>query len=555
MRKFLNLWAAVLACAVCFTAQAQPPANEQGPWVVRATFQDPRALDLLLRWAAPWQVDRRRKVLVIEVEDAAAWLRMEREGFRLSVDEARTRDTYTPRTKQAGQILGIPGFPCYRTVEETYAAAQQLLARYPNLVRWVDIGDSWQKSRNPGQGYDLNVLQITNRGIPGPKPVLFVQGGLHAREYVTAETVLRFAEFMLAGYGSDPDRTWIIDHHEIHLLPQANPDGRKVAEMASTQMQRKNRDTDFCPAGGTLVGVDLNRNYPFDWGGMGSATDPCSQVFRGPSAGSEPETVAITTYVRSIFPDQRAESPGIDLDTPVPLDAQGVYVDVHSNAARNWFPWGNVDAPAPNGAALQTLARKFAWYNGYYAEQSSDGGAIGGASDDYTFATLGVASLTMELGGSTFFPSCSTYESTIANPVLQSLLFAARVARAPYRLPAGPELHGLTTEAAADRATIRLVADDARYGPSTGSEPAQTIQGVSLFLVPPWQPGAIAVGTFSATDGVLNAAQEAMHLVLEYSVLAAPRQIAYLQATDAAGNQGPVYAVYVGPRLFADGFE
>jgi hypothetical protein len=28
----------------------------------------------------------------------------------------------------------------------------------------------------------------------------------------------------------DPNITWLLDHHEIHLLLHANPDGRKQAE-------------------------------------------------------------------------------------------------------------------------------------------------------------------------------------------------------------------------------------------------------------------------------------------------------------------------------------
>lgn len=37
-------------------------------------------------------------------------------------------------------------------------------------------------------------------------------------------------------------------------------------------------------------GVDINRNFPADWGGSGS-TDPHNSHYRGPSAGSEPETL------------------------------------------------------------------------------------------------------------------------------------------------------------------------------------------------------------------------------------------------------------------------
>jgi carboxypeptidase T len=531
--------------------------SDKGPWVVRAYFEHDLSLNLLLRRAAPWKVDRQKKQLIIEINNTSEWQMMERDGFRLVVDKALTHETFAARPKIAGQTQGIPGFTCYRTVEETFATAEQLQTQYPNLVEWIDIGDSWRKTQNPTQGYDLNVLKLSNRNIPGPKPALFIQGGLHAREYVTAETVTRFAEFMLTGHTTDPDRTWILDHHQIYLLLQANPDGRKIAENASTQMQRKNRNANFCPSGSTTLGVDLNRNYLFDWGGLNSSPTPCSDLFRGPTAGSEPEVQAITSYVRSIFPDQRSEMPGIDLTSPISLDAQGIYIDVHSNAERNWFPWGNIDGvPAPNNTALQTLARKIAFYNGYLAEQSSAGGAIGGASDDYVFATLGVASYTIELGGSNFFPSCSYYESNIVNPAVQSLYFAARVVHAPYRLPAGPELIDANVSITGTNTLhITAIADDTRFGPSTAIEPRQSVQSASIFLTPPWLPGATPLGAMLPSDGMFNATQETLHYDLPVSMIPPGQTLVYLQATDALGNTGPVSAVWVNTIIFANSFE
>ena len=43
------------------------------------------------------------------------------------------------------------------------------------------------------------------------------------------DRVTRFAEQLVAGYGVEADATWLLDFHEIHLLLQTNPDGRKQA--------------------------------------------------------------------------------------------------------------------------------------------------------------------------------------------------------------------------------------------------------------------------------------------------------------------------------------
>lgn len=560
MMRFIHFIIVILlALAAPSPVLASDPPAGAGPWVVRATFNDERSLAALLRRAAPWRVDRKSREVLIEVDNAFEWRRMQREGFDVRVDPALTRAMNQPPPKAANQITGIPGYACYRTVEETYAAAEALVAAHPTLAEWIDIGDSWRKQQNLPAGWDLRVLRITNRSIAGPKPVLFIQGALHAREYVTAETVLRLGEQLLAAYGTDADATWIVDHHDIHLLPVANPDGRKIAELASTRLQRKNRNESFCPAGGTNLGVDLNRNYAWNFGGPGSSSDPCQQVFRGPSTLSEPETQSITAWLRTIFPDQRAETSLTDRTTPVSLDATGFYVDVHSNGAGNWFPWGDVASQAPNGTQMQTLARKLEFYNGYEAIQGALTGVIGGASDDYTFGTLGVPAFTMELGGSDFWPSCSTYEAQIAPGTLQSLRFAARIVRAPYRLPAGPELVAALASPgpAGGNVVLTATANDGRFGAGTGPEPVQSVQAVEVFLLPPWQAGASPVGSMSAQDGTFDSVQEAVTYSLAASSLPAGRTLVYLQAIDAAGNRGPVSAVFVTTDggIFANGFE
>ena len=50
----------------------------------------------------------------------------------------------------------IPGYACYRTVEETESAMYDLEAAHPALVTLIDIGDSWEKSEAGGApGYDI----------------------------------------------------------------------------------------------------------------------------------------------------------------------------------------------------------------------------------------------------------------------------------------------------------------------------------------------------------------------------------------------------------------
>ena len=534
-----------------------------GPWVVRAQFDSDASLTRLLQRAAPWRVDRDAGQLIIGVNSRAEYQQLLAEGFRVAIDPELTAESFGPVPSIPDQVDSISGYPCYRTVEESLASAQQVVSQHSDIAELVDIGDSWKKINSP-PGYDLWVLKLTNRAIGGAKPVHYLQGGLHAREYVTSETVLRYGEWLAAQYDVNPDVTWILDHQEVHILFHANPDGRKVAEVSSTRLQRKNRDEDFCPAGTTSVGVDNNRNFPFDWGGPGSSGTVCSEVFRGPSAGSEPESQAIIAYLRQIFPDQRAEGPGVDLVTPVSQDATGIYMDVHSNAGTTWWPWGNVNGVvAPNGTQLQTLGRKIAFYNGLTPEQSNAGGAIGGATDDFTYGTLGVAAFTIEMDGSSFWPSCSSYENSLVQPTLDGFFMASKLARAPYRWAAGPEIiNALASPSQVNvggTVTITARAEDARFNNTVGTEPSQSVTSAAIYLTPPWQPGALPLAQLQPADGAFSSNAENLTLDISASALSPGRQLLYLRATDANGNQGPVAALFVTvgspDPLFQDGFE
>ena len=112
---------------------------------------------------------------------------------------------------------------------------------------------------------------LTNRSIPGPKPRLAVMAAIHAREYTTAELATRFAEHLVAQYGVDADITWLLDYTEFHLIPIANPDGRKWAE-AGYSWRKNTHDSMTCGYPGeeglnVNEGVDLNRNSSFKWNG------------------------------------------------------------------------------------------------------------------------------------------------------------------------------------------------------------------------------------------------------------------------------------------------
>lgn len=468
-------------------------------------------------------------------------------------NDALTQFQIAAARRAAGQPepQSIPGYACYETVEETFAAADALIAAQPTLASWVNAGPSWQKTQNPATGYDLKVLKLTNSGMEAPpqgKPKLFVNSAIHAREYTTAPLVLEFARWLVNGYGTDADATWILNHHEVHLLLHTNPDGRKRAETGLSW--RKNVNNYYC-ANSNTRGADLNRNFSHSWNstaGQGSSGSQCSLTYRGPSAGSEPETQAIEGYIRSLWPDRR----GPGANDLAPADTSGIHLDIHSYGQLVLWPWGNTATPAPNGAALQTLGRRFAFFNGYAPQQSIGLYPTDGTSDNPSYGELGVAAFTFELGTS-FFQSCSTYQNDVLPKNLPALIYAAKVVRTPYITPSGPDV--LTPTLAGNASTtgvtagtlvsVTASATDARYNNSNGTEATQAITAAeSTIGTPPWNAAAVPV-PLQAADGSYNGATEALTGSLNTGGLAAGKHIVYLRARDASGTWGPVSAVFL----------
>lgn len=148
-------------------------------------------------------------------------------------------------------------------------------------------------------------------------------------------------------------------------------------------MWRKTRST-----GVVCNGADGNRNFDYQWGGPGTSTSECSEIFIGRYPFSEPETAALTNVAL-------AEA-RIDL-----------YIAVHSYGPYILYPWGFTFDPADNAddlhkaglaaaAAIQAVSGT-QYVTGNSAELLY---FAAGASDDWFKAIANVPlSYTIELPG------------------------------------------------------------------------------------------------------------------------------------------------------------
>ena len=186
---------------------------------------------------------------------------------------------------------GVSGgdWTAYHDVSSTHQMLVDLAAAYPDLAVPFTMGTTWE-------GRPINGLRISDAAatVDPSEPAFFIIGCHDAREWITVEVALYIAEQLLTNYDTDSDVRSLVDRGEIWIIPVLNVDG-----YAYTQIDRWWRKNRRANDNGTF-GVDLNRNYSYEWGrNSGSSPYQGSDVYRGPSPLSEPETIAVSQLFES----------------------------------------------------------------------------------------------------------------------------------------------------------------------------------------------------------------------------------------------------------------
>ncbi|MEM1081854.1 MAG: M14 family zinc carboxypeptidase, partial [Pseudomonadota bacterium] len=452
----------------------------------------------------------------------------------------------------------IPGFSCYRTVEQTELDLNALVQQFPSLIDVRVVGETWREQQGNPNGDVIEAYVIGNQHSPYPRAPLVIMAAQHARELATAEIATRFAEYLMQQQAVDPDIRWLLDHRDIHIVAQLNPDGRREVE-SGTAFWRKNANVTACPNGNqssTWPGIDLNRNSSFLWGNSSSSGNPCSEIYRGSVPSSEPETQAIQAYLDSVFQRQR---PATDLTTPAPDDAEGIFISIHSFSELVLLPWDGLGSGnqnnAPNHDQLTILGRKFGFFTDYAVGRWQLLGPAGGTTTDFAYGEFGVASYTFEVGTS-FQQDCTSFENTIWPVNREALVYAARAARRPFQTPFGPEITALAADLVDNQVNVTGLAVDDRYFRGSVTEPpshdpiANVVEIIISLGVPPY----LAADTFSvpiqspATSVDFNDR-------LPVDTMLPGNGLLFAVAVDADGAVGVPSAVQLGTTVFVDGFE
>jgi hypothetical protein len=309
------LAAAFVSLAVCSTASAGSHGRING-YRVKASANNLEQLAL-----AGFDVTEGRRKRTVEVFGSAGQLaKFRREtGIKTRlVRDAKGRTTAQRSARiarsagaRAAQVAPLTGSDAPYQVWTRYDAVpgdgkEQYLEQYDRLDD-LSIVKRWTSSHTTYLGRDIVALKVTKdaKSTPdGSRPAVLFSALQHAREWLAGETCRRTLEYFTSNYGKDRRVTRLVDDNELWFLCVANPDGYEYTFTAGNRLWRKNMaDNDGDGERGEIGdGVDPNRNFPRNWGldDEGSSSVLDSETYRGPSAGSEPETKAMIELMEHV---------------------------------------------------------------------------------------------------------------------------------------------------------------------------------------------------------------------------------------------------------------
>ncbi|HOP06438.1 MAG TPA: M14 family zinc carboxypeptidase [candidate division Zixibacteria bacterium] len=338
------------------------------------------------------------------------------QGFRVEILHEKLSEFYRSRIETEKDMGG------YMTLSEISARADSLVMAHINICDKFLIGQSIE-------GRDIYAIKISDYAkVDEDEPELLFTAAIHAREVITPLVVFNVMEYLLDNYGTDSALTYLVDNRELFFVIPVNPDGYYYNESTNPSgggTWRKNRRDN----GDGSYGVDLNRNYGYEWGydDEGSSPTTSDATYRGTGPFSEPETQIMRDFT----------------------EAREFVITLYFHSYSNLilWPWGYDYLVTPDENLFQIMGDSIAAYNGYSPTPSHGLYTTNGASDDWGYGEQITKNknlaLTIEVGDSDdgFWPETSRIDQLVGEN-LDPCLFLMRIADNPYKLlpPNVPDL-------------------------------------------------------------------------------------------------------------------
>jgi len=270
----------------------------------------------------------------------------------------------------------------FYTLDEVVAELDIMRSLYPNLIT------AKQSLGTTHEGRDIWSVKISdNPDIDETEPEALYSSLHHCREPAGMMSVIYFMYYLLENYPADPEVKYLVENRELYFVPVVNPDGYAYNQQTNPNgggNWRKNRLNN----GDGSFGVDLNRNYGYQWGydNSGSSPNTNSNTYRGTSAFSEPETQAMRDFCNTH--EFRAA------------------LNYHTFSNLLIYPFGyEVNVLTPDSAVFDAYGADMTQFNNYSAGTAINtvGYTANGNSDDWMYGEQTtknkILAMTPEVGG------------------------------------------------------------------------------------------------------------------------------------------------------------
>src|SRR5690554_5778 len=308
-------------------------------------------------------------------------------------------EEYAPQVPSNFSLGSMAG---YYTYQEYIDILDDMYNQYPTLMtERAPVSDTLTHEGRP-----LYFVKISNNPqISQAKPKVLYTAIHHAREPGALSETIFFMWYVLENYGTDPEITYLVDELELFFVPMINPDGyieNVTSDPNGGGMFRKNKNPNI---GTTNPGVDLNRNYSYEWNTTGVSTDENSDVFPGLSAFSEPETKNIKKI---------AEKWGVQFA-----------LNAHTYSGLMLYPYGSaVNDFTADDSYFSAIGDHMVSYSNYVSQKSSSLYPASGDSDDYLYHDHGIFAITPEVGYDGFWSPAAVIIDDCIDMLFSNIVFA-----------------------------------------------------------------------------------------------------------------------------------
>jgi carboxypeptidase T len=303
----------------------------------------------------------------------------------------------TPKNFKLGSMAG------FYTFQEMLNIFADMKAKYPTIISKSFAIDSFKTIENRPILY-FKLSDNADKDELNETKVLYTALH-HAREPASLSQMIYYIWYLLENYDKSLEIKYLVDNSELYFVPCLNPDGYIFNETNNPKgggLWRKNRRDN----GNGTMGVDLNRNYGYQWGisDSGSSPNGSSETYRGKAPFSEAETRAM-----KFLCEKNKFSNALNF---------------HSYGNDLIYPWSYSDKVADT--SLIQMAQVLTRYNHYLAGTTFEtiNYNVNGDADDWMFGGANISALTPEVGEGGFWPAQQNIIPICADNLYENLMTA-----------------------------------------------------------------------------------------------------------------------------------